>query len=183
MTARVRHVPPAEPDLKSGPPARMELRSQRTNGDGLKDVVEHVEADDDDRPRLRHLRAGSRIETGPPDLIALHPRRSETFFRRKRTRGSAIRAESSFSQGIESKPSASRAARSPQSSEEAAMARAVSSQESLAGAPQSGRSRIPSIVSSITTAAPIRNRSRGPAGSRTPREFPIRVILSSFVLM
>jgi hypothetical protein len=69
---------------------------------------------------------------------------------------SATRRGFPASHAIWSSPSAAVTSQADQSSCPAAISRAVSSHESLGEASEAGRSRIPSLRSSITTESPIR---------------------------
>src|SRR5439155_19359107 len=142
------------PAAQAGAPGGMEPRGERADRDRLQSLVERFEAHDHRRSRLGHLRALDGIEISPTDLVALHrfPRARRRYFgpRSATTRGLPA------SQGISSRPSARVTSQAPQSSASDAISRAVSSQESLGPTGPGGRSRMPSLRSSITTVAPMR---------------------------
>ncbi len=53
-------------------PRGMELTGERANRYCFRVLVEFIQADNDDRARLRHFRALNRVKICPSDVVAIH---------------------------------------------------------------------------------------------------------------
>jgi hypothetical protein len=141
-------------------------------------IIERVQAYDDHRSRFRHLRPLSWVQVCPTNFVAFHFLLLEDRLDSDCNLCFAAGDVAAVFQGSSPNPSAAVRSQSPHSSAAAAISLAVASQESFSTAGPTGRSMIPSLRSSIMTASPIRYQRKAAAGNRTPRELPIRAILS-----